>query len=141
MLREAQSNDKITATITGPVSGQVAVGKGIIQISAPGWAAPPSEDELAGLRRAFVELRELVSAGAPPEKQPAALERVDELEEAIASSQPDLSTMEYVKVWFGKNLPGLAGAVTGLIVHPVVGKLVEAAGDVLAAEFRRRFAV
>jgi hypothetical protein len=48
--------------------------------------------------------------------------------------------MEYVKVWFGKNLPGLAGAVTGLIVNPVVGKLVEVAGDVLAAEFRRRFA-
>ncbi|HLF74617.1 MAG TPA: hypothetical protein VI524_09735 [Anaerolineales bacterium] len=141
MLSEAQSNDKITATIRGPVSGQIAVGKGITQISAPGWTARPSEAELASLRQAFAELREQVSAGSPPEKQPAALERVDELEEAITSSEPDLSTMEYVKVWFGKNLPGLAGAVTGLIVHPVVGKLVEAAGDVLAAEFRRRFAV
>jgi hypothetical protein len=140
MLREAQSNDKITATISGPVSGQVAVGKGITQISAPGWAARPSEAELASLRQAFVDFRELVSAAAPPEKQPAALERVDELEEAITSSEPDLSTMEYVKVWFSKNLPGLAGAVTGLIVNPVVGKLVEVAGDVLAAEFRRRFA-
>lgn len=140
MLREAQSNDKITATIHGPVSGQVAVGKGIIQISAPGGSARPGESELASLRQEFAELRERIETGAPPEKQPAALERLDELEEAITASEPDLSTMEYVKVWFGKNLPGLAGAVTGLIVNPVVGKLVEAAGDVLAAEFRRRFA-
>jgi hypothetical protein len=36
-------------------------------------------------------------------------------------------------------LPELAGAVTGVIIHPIVGKLVEAAGDGLAAEFRRRF--
>jgi hypothetical protein len=47
--------------------------------------------------------------------------------------------MEYVKRWFVKNLPGLAGAVTSIVVHPIVGKLVEAAGDALAAEFRRRF--
>jgi hypothetical protein len=47
--------------------------------------------------------------------------------------------MEYVKGWFAKHLPGLAGAVTGVIVHPIVGKLVEAAGETLAAEFKRRF--
>ena len=50
-----------------------------------------------------------------------------------------MTTMEYVKRWFVKNLPGLAEAVTGVVVHPIVGKLVEAAGDALAAEFRRRF--
>lgn len=80
-----------------------------------------------------------MAAEAPPEKKEAALERVQELEEAVTAEKPDLTTMEYVKQWFVKNLPGLAGAVTGVVVNPIVGKLVEAAGDALAAEFRRRF--
>jgi len=53
--------------------------------------------------------------------------------------EPDLTTMEYVKKWFVKNLPALAGSVTSLVVHPVVGKLVTAAGDAAVAEFNRRF--
>ena len=64
---------------------------------------------------------------------------MEELASAITAEEPDLTTMEYVKRWFGSHLPGLAGAVTGVVVHPVVGKLVEVAGDALAAEFRRRF--
>ncbi|MEU6033004.1 hypothetical protein ABZ825_39460 [Streptomyces tauricus] len=53
--------------------------------------------------------------------------------------EPDLSTMEYVRRWFTHNLPALAGAVTSLVIHPVVGHLVEAAGGTLAEEFRHRF--
>ena len=67
------------------------------------------------------------------------MERVDELEQAITEEKPDLSTMEYVKNWFVRNLPGLAGTVTSVVVHPIVGKLVEAGGDALVGEFRRRF--
>jgi hypothetical protein len=47
--------------------------------------------------------------------------------------------MEYVKNWFTKNVPGLAGAVTSVVVHPVVGKLVSAAGEAISSEFKRRF--
>ena len=47
--------------------------------------------------------------------------------------------MEYVRNWFVKNLHGLAGVVTSVIVHPIVGKLVEASGDALVGEFCRRF--
>ena len=32
-----------------------------------------------------------------------------------------------------------AGAVASVIVHPIVGKLVEAAGDMIASDFRRQF--
>ena len=85
------------------------------------------------------ELRTKVEAEAEPEKKDAALERVAELEQAIVEEKPDLSTMEYVKKWFGKNLPGLAGAVTSVVVHPIVGKLVEAGGEALVSEFHRRF--
>jgi hypothetical protein len=138
--QEKPSGDVIRATISGDISGQVAVGKGITQIQTIG-ATPPqvTEADLAELRQVLVGLKAKVAAEAPPDKKGAALERVAELEEAITAEGPDLPTMEYVKGWFAKNLPGLAGAVTSVVVHPIVGKLVEATGDALAAEFRRRF--
>jgi len=127
--------------ITGSdVSGQVAVGEGITQVQAVGAPAPAvTEAELAELRRSLAELRARVAAEAPPEQRDAALERVEELEEAITAEEPDLATMEYVKRWFARHLPGLAGAVAGVVVDPVVGKLVEMASEALAGEFRRRF--
>jgi hypothetical protein len=98
-----------------------------------------TDAEREELRAAFAALEARVAAEAPPEQRDAALERVGELEEAVTAAEPDLSTMEYVRRWFGKHLPGLAGSVVGLVVHPIVGKLVEAAGETVAAEFRRRF--
>lgn len=87
----------------------------------------------------LAQLKSQVEAEAPADKKAAALERVDELEQAITEKKPDLSTMEYVKNWFGKHIPGLAGAVVSVVVHPIVGKLVEAAGDMLSIDFRKRF--
>jgi len=140
MSEQEKPGDAIRATISGDISGQVAVGKGITQIQNIGAARPEvTEADLAELRQALADLKAKVAAEAPSEKKDAALERVEELGEAITAQEPDLSTMEYVKRWFVRNLPDLAGAVTGVVVHPIVGKLVEAAGDALAAEFRRRF--
>jgi hypothetical protein len=140
MSEQERSGDIIQAMISGDISGQVAVGKGITQTQTIGAARPEvTEADLAELRQVLADLKAKVAAEAPPEKKDAALERVEELGEAIAAKEPDLATMEYVKRWFVKNLPGLAGAVTSVVVHPIVGKLVEATGDALAAEFRRRF--
>jgi len=61
------------------------------------------------------------------------------LEEAVTAQEPDLATVEYVKGWFVKNIPALAGTVTGVVLNPRVGKLVQAAGDTLAHEYKRRF--
>ena len=140
MSEQEKCGDVIRATISGDVSGQVAVGKGITQTQTVGAARlEVTEAELAELRQALADLKARVAVEAPPEKKDAALERVEELEEAVTAEELDLTTMEYVKRWFVKNLPGLAGAVAGVVVHPIVGKLVEAAGGTLAAEFRRRF--
>ncbi len=143
MSDSTQGGDRITGTVTGDVSGQVAIGSGIRQSWTVGVPERPTEDELAGLRQALEELRAQVAAAAPtPEVQAAAAERVSELEAAVMpaeGAEPDLTTMEYVKKWFLKNLPALAGSVTSLVVHPVVGKLVTAAGDAAVAEFNRRF--
>ena len=142
MSEQEKSGDVIRATVSGDVSGQVAVGKGITQTQTIGETRPElTEADWAELRQALAALKALVEAEAPSEKKEAALERVGELEEAVTAKEPDLTTMEYVKSWFVKNLPGLAGAVTSVVVHPIVGKLVEVAGDSLVAEFRRRFGV
>ena len=121
--------------------GQVAVGRDIEQrYTRISQQAPTvTEADLAELRSAVDEVRARIRAEAPPEQQAAALERVDEVEQAVVAEEPDLTTLQYVRNWFLKNLPKLAGAVTGLVVHPVVGKIVEAAGDVAASQFRKLF--
>src|ERR687892_1659248 len=134
------SGDHISATISGTVSGQVAVGKDIAQTQHIGAPAELSEEERLAPAQAFTDVQDQIRAAAPPEMSAAALERLGELEEAVGAPEPDLSTMEYVRGWFTKNLPSLAGAVTGIVVHPAVGKMVSAAGEALAAEFKRRFA-
>jgi len=140
--KSADGGDVINANISGQVSGQVGVGKDITQTQAIG-AEPPkiTETELAELRKILADLKAQVEAEAPPDKRDGALERVEELGKAVTAKEPDLTTMEYVKKWFGNNLPTLAGAVTGVVINPIVGKVVEAAGQGLAAEFRRRFGI
>ncbi len=87
----------------------------------------------------FATLKTQVAETAPADKKASALERIDELEDAITAEEPDLTTMDYIKRWFVKNLPTLSGAVTSVVIHPIVGKLVEAAGTMAADEFQERF--
>lgn len=130
------AGDAISANISGNISGgQVAVGKDIAQNQTVGTAAITNE-ELAELRTAFSEVAAEVEAQAPPERRAAAIERVAELEEAVLADEPDVTTIQYVGRWFRSNLPQLAGSVLSIVVHPIVGKLVGAAGDALVAEFR-----
>lgn len=128
--------DSIQATIGDHAHG-VVVGKDIHQVI--GEQAQVTEAGLAAVRELFAKLKRQVEAQAPPEKKDSAMERVEELEESITAKEPDLTTMEYVRKWFGKHLPQLAGAVVGVLVDPVVGKVVEAAGDLAAGELKRRF--
>jgi hypothetical protein len=136
MSRRKASGAQIRAEIGNVANSQVAVGIDIVQQQAAG---PPTEAERHELVQLLARLRAQVEAEAPPEQREAAVAKVEELAEALAQPQPDLATMESVRNWFGRRLPALAGSVAGLVVHPIVGKLVGAAGDALAAEFRRRF--
>lgn len=136
------SQPSISANIAArDISGQVVVGS---QNTLSQQIGPSSEPvvtpaELEELRQQFRQLKQQIQAAGAADKQASALERVEELEAAITAEKPDLTTIQYVKNWFGKHLPKLAGAVTGVIVHPIVGKLVEAAGDMAATDFRDRF--
>lgn len=142
MSEEKKSGDSISATI-GDVNdrSQVAVGHHIKQTQTHG--APPvvTEEEMAQLRQMFDELKTKIAQEVPPAAQEKALERVDELQQAVTAKEPDLTTMEYVRNWFVKNLPSVAGSVVSLVVHPIVGKLVEVGGDALTSTFRKRFGI
>jgi len=142
MSDEKKPGDSISATI-GNVSdrSQVAVGHHIEQSQVHG--APPlmTEAEMVQLRQMFEELKTKIAQEAPPAEKDKALERVDELQEAVTAKEPDLTTMEYVRNWFVKNLPSVAGSVVSLIVHPLVGKLVEVGGEAIATTFRKRFGI
>ena len=138
MNKKNRSTKGIHVTVGGDVSGQLAAGENISQMSTK-TTGEVTKAELEELRQLLATLRSKVEVEAQPDKKGAALERVGELEEAITEKKPDLSTMEYVKNWFVKNLPGLAGTVTSVVIHPIVGKLVEAGGDALVEEFHRRF--
>jgi hypothetical protein len=138
MPKQHKPKDGINVNIKGDVSGQIVVGdNNKVTKNITHQAVTPAE--LDELRQLLSNLRNKIQAEASVEKKDAALERVDELEQAVLEKKPDISTMEYVKNWFGKHLPGLAGTVVGVLVHPVVGKLVEAAGDAVADEFKKRF--
>jgi hypothetical protein len=129
--------DRIEAHIGNNVS-HVNVGKNIHQTTTQHASHEITSIDIANIRELFVQLTDAIEVDAPPDKREAAKERIQELEKELVSQKPDITTMEYVKKWFETNIPTLAGAVISVIVHPLVGKVVEASGDIVVAEFRRR---
>lgn len=108
----------------------------VVQNEYPGI----SSAELKKLQTKFTRLKEQIDSSAAGIKD-AALQKANELQEVVLSKKPSPSAMAKIRDWFVKNLPGVAGAVTGMIVNPIVGKLVEAAGDAVAGEFKKRFGI
>lgn len=132
--------DTINANISGNiVDSHLAIGHNIAQQSNSSPQPTVTAAELTLLHQEILQLKAQIELQALPEQKAPALERVAELEAAVITEKPDLSTMEYVRNWFVKNIPTLAGKVTGVVVNPIVGKLVEAAGETLAEDFRHRF--
>jgi hypothetical protein len=135
----SESGRRINVRAGDVSDSQIVVGDQNRVSSVRQSVAAPTPAELDALARELAELRTRVAAEAPAEQQQAAVTKIEELAEAVQQPEPDLDTMAAVRNWFAKRLPALAGAVTSVIVNPIVGKLVESAGDALAGEFRRRF--
>ena len=87
MSEQEQSGDRISADFSGAtVSGTVGVGKGIEQRQAVGtMTTQVTQAELDDLRSSFDAVRAQVRAEAPDDKREPALERIDELEQALDS--------------------------------------------------------
>lgn len=142
MNEHNEPQPSISANITArDISGPTVIGSENVVTQQYGQPMAPTVTpaELDELRQMFERLKLQIQAQVPADKQTSALERVDELQAAIAEKKPDFTTMQYVKQWFAKHLPQLTGAVTGIVIHPIVGKVVEAAGELAAADFRDRF--
>ena len=99
-----------------------------------------SEADRAEVHALVVALKAKVRAEAPPGQREVATELVDELEDAILAQAPKVRRMAFIRDWFSAHLPKLAGAVSALVLSPLVGKIVGAAGDLAATEFRNTFA-
>jgi hypothetical protein len=135
MSKDQGSGDRISGVVTGPAQGQVAIGKGIAQHQATGsMTMELSDAERGELRDLFAELKHDVARALPQADRDVAIERIDELHEAVAAAPPDLTTVEYVKQWFARKLPVVAGIVASVLVHPLVGSIVTAAGDRVAGQ-------
>jgi len=93
--------------------------------------------EAAELRDVFDDLRTKVAAKAPPDKRDAALAEAKELEAAIVTEEPKPDRVRQALAWFRDNAPELAGTVAGIVVNPLVGKVVEKAGKAIADQFRQ----
>src|SRR4051794_13927733 len=86
--------DDIRVSIGGSVQegGQVGVGRNISQryVRTHNDAPTVTEADLAELRRMVGAVKAQIVAEVPPEQQAAALDRVDELQEAVVADEPDL---------------------------------------------------
>jgi hypothetical protein len=132
------SGDHFQINIGGRVGGDVQVGRNN-QIIKTAPAVSPAE--LGAYRDEIDALKAEIAAAAtvPVEEKVAAQSQLEDLHAAATSPTPDLDTMHRVRNWFANHLPGFAGVVTGLVVHPVVGAIVKSAGESVVSEFRRRF--
>jgi hypothetical protein len=137
----SQSGDHFQISVGGAVGGHVVVGRDNRVIASPTGTPRPTDAELATFRAAVDELKAQVVTATPTGSAVTAGEaaaKLDELHDAATAPTPDVSAMVRVRGWFVAHLPAFVGAVTGLLVHPVVGALVKSAGDAVAAEFHRR---
>jgi hypothetical protein len=95
-----------------------------------------SPEDVKLLRGAFDDMKAQVAAEAPPELRAEAEAQAAEIEKAVVATQPDPGRARRALRWFREHLPQVLGTVTSVLVNPIVGKVVEAAGDAVANEFR-----
>ena len=135
-------SDADTGTVRATVhfgrdlTGQLAIGNRIRQSMGQfDRDDPVTAAERAELTALFDALRKRIAAEVPVDQQGSALDRVDELADAVTDEKPELSTITAALTWFRKKLPELAAAVKDLILNPLVSRVVGATGEVAAAEF------
>lgn len=136
----------VQAQLQGDVQGQVAIGDYVIQIGSVSGgqvnvreSAPASthltKADLAELKRWIGDIKARVDFGAPPGVRAESVQRLDDLQTAVLSQPPDVTTMEQVLSWFSKHVPRFSGTVLhSIIQHQVTRTLVHTArGDSLDA--------
>jgi len=101
------------------------------------------ELDLARIQGLIAELRtQLVSLELSADKKIIGGEFVNQLEGELTKKDgnPDPSIIKTSGNWLMKNIPALTGALTSLFINPIVGKVVEAAGNLAADWVKEQFA-
>ena len=134
--------DGVTYKVTERnVTGHTTVGKDNTVIGGIGTPADSAcavtEDQLSALRAEFARVRDFIEGldGAGEREKGAAVDRLEELEETVTDSEPDVRTMAKVRAWFAQRLPAALEAVTSLLLLPTTALLAQAAGEEVAAGF------
>ena len=137
MTKKQKSQSQVSWNSGNITGSQIVVGDGNVMIHTEAPAITTAE--LKKLRAKFRMLKQQIEATVPEDKKVEALNKADQLQVTVLDKNPNPSKMASIRNWFVKNAPGIAGVVTSVVVHPIVGKLVEAAGDAVASEFKKKF--
>ncbi|HEY9645082.1 MAG TPA: hypothetical protein V6C88_01865 [Chroococcidiopsis sp.] len=133
------NSGSVNISVTGSIQGnQVALGSAIHQQHTQATPPSPMDIEVGEFVELLRQIRAQATTAAQPEHRQVTLQWVDELEQAVTAEKPNPTRLARIKQWFLTYLPAVSGAVTSVVVHPIVGKLVEATGDALATDIRRR---
>ncbi len=123
---------KFNINISGPIQDStISIGDYSTIIQHHGF----SPAEAAELARVFGALRADLATSVAPDEREEALTQAAELERAVVADVPDPGRVKRVLAWFRARAPAAAGAVLSVVVHPLVGKIVEGAGTAIGEQF------
>lgn len=132
MTQDEQAPSKFNVQFRDVTDSQVVIGD-YNRVAQTIGLTPQQTAELKSL---FDEARKRVDEQAEPEQRDQALVQTGELERAVVAEQPDPGRIRNVLRWFKNNAPQLVGTVVSVVVNPLVGKVVEGAGQAIADQFR-----
>lgn len=111
MPKQQKTNNRISVNITGDVSGQIVIGNNN-EVKKSIAHLPPNSTNMKSLLRLLNDLKFRIQTEAPDDKKEDALEKANELANAIHEKNLYLVDVGYVKKWFGENLPDLVELIT-----------------------------
>jgi hypothetical protein len=135
-----ESNKGVSISVGGSNYGALWAGdRNTVVVNAKtGATTTLTPDEVRSVADSIDQLRDRIASEVPPGQRDAALSQVAQLQSAILP-QPKVGRMQEVRDWFVKHLPSMLGTLTTIFVNPIVGKIVQAAGEMTASAFHNRF--
>ncbi|HEY4024501.1 MAG TPA: hypothetical protein VGM75_37840 [Pseudonocardiaceae bacterium] len=132
-------DERIVIRIGGDMSGQFVLGDNNVTTNS---AAALSGADRKLLTALFDEVGGQLDGQLedhPDELAEPARAQLADLRVAVLATKPDVPAMVRVRDWFALHLPGMAAAIGRVVVHPILVRVVGAAGGSIAAEFQRHF--
>lgn len=135
-----EPNKSVSISVGGSNFGALWSGDGntVVVNAKTGVPTTLTPEEVRSVADSIAQLRDRITSDVPPGQRDAALRQVAQLQAAILP-QPKVGRMQEVRDWFVTHLPSMLGALTSIFVNPIVGKIVQAAGEMTASAFHSRF--